>query len=127
MLGQGAYGKVFLVKNKKTGRLFAQKELKKASISLNEKNIERTISERKILSTVTSHPNIVKLFYALHDDSKLYLLMEYIPGGELFQYLVKQKFLNERNTSFYVSQMAMALKFLHGSGIVYRDRSSATS
>lgn len=121
VLGQGAYGKVLLVKNKNTGKLFAQKELKKASIILSNKNIERTISERKILSEITSHQNIVKLFYALHDNSKLYLLMEYIPGGELFKYLIQEKFLNEKNTSFYIIQMSTALKFLHDFGVVYRD------
>lgn len=121
VLGQGAYGKVILVKSRKNGKLFAQKELKKASIIVNSRNVERTISERTILSKVTSHQNIVKLFYALHDRSKLYLLMEYIPGGELFKYLVEEKFLNEKKTSFYISQMSMALKFLHDFGIVYRD------
>lgn len=121
VLGQGAYGKVLLVKNIHTGRLFAQKVLKKASIVMNKKNVERTMSERTILGKITEHQNIVKLFYALHDESKLYLLMEYIPGGELFQYLAKEKFLNMKSTSFYVCQMAMALKFLHNCGIVYRD------
>lgn len=121
VLGQGAYGKVLLVKNRNTGNLFAQKELKKASIIVNDKNIERTFSERKILSKITSHQNIVKLFYALHDDSKLYLMMEYIPGGELFKYLVQEKFLNEKKTVFYIIQMSTALKFLHDFGIVYRD------
>ena len=121
VLGQGAYGKVLLVKNRNTGKLFAQKELKKASIIVNNKNVERTLSERTILSEVTSHQNIVKLFYALHDSSKLYLLMEYIPGGELFKYLVQEKFLNEKKTSFYIIQMSAALRFLHNFGIVYRD------
>lgn len=121
VLGQGAYGKVLLVKNKNNGKLFAQKELKKASIVVNNKNVERTLSERKILSDITSHQNIVKLFYALHDNSKLYLLMEYIPGGELFKYLVEEKFLNEKKTSFYIIQMSTALRFLHNYGIVYRD------
>lgn len=121
VLGQGAYGKVLLVKNKNTSKLFARKELKKASLILNTKNIERTMSERTILSKITSHQNIVKLFYALHDNSKLYLLMEYIPGGELFKYLVEEKFLTEKKTSFYIIQMSSALKFLHNFGIVYRD------
>ncbi|KAH3662414.1 hypothetical protein OGAPHI_005666 [Ogataea philodendri] len=121
VLGQGAYGKVLLVKNKQTGRLFAQKELKKASISVNSKTYERTFSERTILASVSSHPNIVKLFYALHDDEKLYLMLEYIPGGELFQHLAQRKFLDEKCTSFYVAQMALALRHLHKTGTVYRD------
>lgn len=121
VLGQGAYGKVFLVKSKKDGRLFAQKELKKASVILTKKSIERTISERTILSQITKHQNIVKLFYAIHDESKLYLLMEFIPGGELFQYLAKEKFLNEKKSAFYIAQMSMALRYLHSCGIIYRD------
>lgn len=121
VLGQGAYGKVLLVKNQRTGKLFAQKELKKASVRISQKSIERTLSERKILSKITSHNNIVKLFYALHDNSKLYLLMEYIPGGELFKYLINENFLNDRKASFYIIQMSLALKFLHKFGIVYRD------
>ncbi|GME88159.1 unnamed protein product [Ambrosiozyma monospora] len=121
VLGQGAYGKVVLVQNKNTGLLFAQKELKKASIIVDGKTAERTKSERDILASVTEHQNIVKLFYALHDSRKLYLILEYIPGGELFQYLAKEKFLSERSASFYVAQMALALKHLHGLGIVYRD------
>lgn len=121
VLGQGAYGKVMLVKFRRDGRLFAQKELKKASVVVTAKSIERTLSERTILSRLTRHPNIVKLFYALHDDTKLYLLMEFIPGGELFQYLAKERFMNERKASFYVAQMAMALKHLHKCGVIYRD------
>ncbi|KAG7889855.1 hypothetical protein KL936_002529 [Ogataea polymorpha] len=121
VLGQGAYGKVLLVKNKYTGRLFAQKELKKASIMVNSKTYERTFSERTILASISSHPNIVKLFYALHDDQKLYLILEYIPGGELFQHLAQRRFLDEKSSSFYVAQMALALRHLHEMGAVYRD------
>ena len=121
MLGQGAYGKVILVKQKNTDCLFALKELKKASISVNAKTVERTIGERSILSSISRHPNIVKLFYSFHDNEKLYLVLEYIPGGELFQQLAKQKFLNETVSAFYASQMALALKYLHEIGIVYRD------
>ncbi|ESX02206.1 hypothetical protein KL918_003751 [Ogataea parapolymorpha] len=121
VLGQGAYGKVLLVKNKYTGRLFAQKELKKASIMVNSKTYERTFSERTILASISSHQNIVKLFYALHDDQKLYLILEYIPGGELFQHLAQRRFLDEKSASFYVAQMALALRHLHEMGAVYRD------
>ncbi|KAG7810550.1 hypothetical protein KL921_003045 [Ogataea angusta] len=121
VLGQGAYGKVLLVKNRHTGRLFAQKELKKASIMVNSKTYERTFSERTILASISSHQNIVKLFYALHDDQKLYLILEYIPGGELFQHLAQRRFLDEKSASFYVAQMALALRHLHEMGAVYRD------
>lgn len=120
VLGQGAYGKVLLVKHKASGKLFAQKQLKKLSIVVS-KNCERTLLEKKILSLVTHHPNIVKLFYALHDSFKIYLILEYVPGGELFMHLSNQKFLNDKITSFYSAEMTLALVHLHKLGIVYRD------
>ncbi|CDK25163.1 unnamed protein product [Kuraishia capsulata CBS 1993] len=119
-LGQGAYGKVILVKRKSTGQLFAQKELKKASVIVN-KQVERTMAERTILAQISNHPNIVKLFYALHDHEKVYLLLEYIPGGELFRHLAQRRVFSESVSAFYTAQMALALKHLHGLGIVYRD------
>ncbi|ODV97201.1 hypothetical protein PACTADRAFT_48951 [Pachysolen tannophilus NRRL Y-2460] len=120
VLGQGAYGKVLLVRHKNTGRLFAQKQMKKASIVVSRHG-ERTIAEKKILSQITHHPNIVKLFYALHDPFKIYLILDYVPGGELFMHLSNQKFLNDKITSFYSGEMALALIHLHKLGIVYRD------
>ncbi|KAI0461046.1 hypothetical protein LJB42_001376 [Komagataella kurtzmanii] len=121
VLGQGAYGTVKLVKNKHTSKLYAQKELKKASLVINEKHVERTMEERNILSKISEHPNIVKLFYAFHDHDKLYLMMEYVPGGELFQHLNEEKFLGEDIASFYAAQMGLAINYLHTMGIVYRD------
>lgn len=120
VLGRGAYGKVILVKHSKSGLLFAQKELRKASIIVN-KHFERTMAERHILTKISNHPNIVKLFYALHDDEKVYLMLQYVPGGELFMHLSKENFLTEKTAAFYAAQMAAALKHLHDLGVVYRD------
>lgn len=77
VLGKGSFGKVILVKHKTTGRLYAQKQLKKATMIVNTKNYERTLTERTILEKV-SHPNIVKLYYALQDFDKVYLFLEYL-------------------------------------------------
>lgn len=137
VLGQGAYGKVILVSNRKSGKLFAQKQLKKASIYVAAKNqsslvseekqedailrkVERTMAEREILSRIR-HPFIVKLFYALQDAEKIYLYLEYVPGGELFHHLSLGKFFGEEAVSFYASEMTLALIHLHSLGIVYRD------
>lgn len=121
VLGQGAYGKVMLVREKTTGRLYAQKQLKKASMVVEEKTIEQTKSERSILEAVR-HPYIVRLFYALQDHQKLYLILEYAQGGELFHHLASEKMFSEDVAAFYVAEMALALHHLHSNvGAVYRD------
>ncbi|QLQ80388.1 hypothetical protein HG537_0D03890 [Torulaspora globosa] len=132
VLGKGAYGKVILVRDQQTSKLYAMKQLLKAEILLTEENecqkdekdvsklVERTFAERTILSEL-EHPNIVKLFYTFHDNAKLYLLLQYIPGGELFFHLKEQGTLDEDTVAFYAAEISCALKFLHGKGIVYRD------
>lgn len=131
VLGQGAYGKVHLVEDKHTRKLYAQKQLRKPVINIQEDSrtdnfhIKRTIYERNILSNINHHPNIVKLFYALQDHDKFYLFLEYIPGGELFHHLTTNNSLGnvfkEDDVAFYAAQMALGLRHLHKLGIVYRD------
>lgn len=121
VLGQGAYGKVLLVRHKQSGTLFAQKQLKKASMVVEQRKIEQTKSERSILESVR-HPYIVRLFYALQDHSKLYLILEYAQGGELFTHLAAERMFSEDVAAFYVAEMALALEHLHKNvGVVYRD------
>lgn len=69
------YGTVLLVRHKASGRLYAQKQLKKASIVVQKRRVEQTQTERAILESVR-HPNVVKLFYAFQDHEKLYLILE---------------------------------------------------
>lgn len=121
VLGCGAYGKVLLVREISTGRLYAQKQLKKASMVVAAKNVERTKNERFILEAVRHH-NIVKLIYAFQDNAKVYLILEYLEGGELFTHLAQTRALSEKNASFYVAEMILALVHLHTKiGVVYRD------
>lgn len=127
VLGQGSYGKVILVREKTTGKLFAQKQLKKASLIINDtnevhtKNYERTLNEKTILEKV-HHPNIVRLYYAFQDHNKVYLILEYLDGGELFHHLDQQKYLSEKDASYYIAQIVLALRYLHLSmKVIYRD------
>lgn len=132
VLGQGAYGKVVLVEDQQTNKLYAMKQLQKADIVISEdskepqdekgrsKLVERTFAERTILSEL-EHPNIVKLFYTFHDNSKLYLILQYIPGGELFFHLKEQGTFDEDTVAYYAAEISCALRFLHSKGIVYRD------
>lgn len=127
VLGKGAYGKVILVKDERSSKLYAMKQLQKAEIIIENdephdvsKRVERIFAERTILSQL-DHPNVVKLFYTFHDNSRLFLLLQYIPGGELFYHLKERGTLDEDTAAFYAAEISCALKFLHEKGIVYRD------
>lgn len=121
-LGKGAYGTVILVKQQSTGKLYAQKQLRKASLIVHKKLVEQTKTERAILESVNRHPFVVKLFYAFQDHEKLYLILEYAQGGELFHHLAQERMFPEDVASFYMAEMVLALEHLHKDlGVVYRD------
>jgi serine/threonine protein kinase len=121
-LGKGTYGTVLLVKQRGTGRLYAQKQFKKASLVVHKKLVEQTKTERQILESVNRHPFVVKLFYAFQDHEKLYLILEYGQGGELFTHLNTEKMFSESVAAFYLAEMLLAISHLHNNmGVIYRD------
>ncbi|KAL2854363.1 kinase-like domain-containing protein [Aspergillus pseudoustus] len=121
-LGKGSFGTVLLVRHAPTGKLYAQKQFKKASITVHKKLVEQTKTERMILESVNRHPFVVKLFYAFQDHEKLYLILEYAQGGELFTHLAMERMFDEDSAAFYMAEMVLALEHLHQNvGVVYRD------
>ncbi|KAL8954161.1 MAG: hypothetical protein Q9222_000045 [Ikaeria aurantiellina] len=121
-LGKGTYGTVLLVKQAETGRLFAQKQFRKASLTVKQHLIEQTNTERAILESINRHPYVVKLFYAFQDQEKLYLILEYAQGGELFTRMLTEGMFPEETAAFYMAEMVLALEHLHNTvGVVYRD------
>uniref|UniRef100_A0AAY4EZJ7 Ribosomal protein S6 kinase n=1 Tax=Denticeps clupeoides TaxID=299321 RepID=A0AAY4EZJ7_9TELE len=140
VLGQGSFGKVFLVKKMTgpdAGQLYAMKVLKKATLKVRDR--VRTKMERDILVEV-NHPFIVKLHYAFQTEGKLYLILDFLRGGDLFTRLSKeatttsktitslgffsmstQVMFTEEDVKFYLAELALALDHLHGLGIIYRD------
>jgi len=121
-LGDGAFGTVLLVRQKATGRLFAQKTLTKATLKVHKRVVDRTMSERQILELVNRQPFIVDLYYAFQDHERLYLILQYAEGGELFRHLELEKFFSEEIASFYMAEIVLALEFLHRTiGVIYRD------
>ncbi|KAI4157252.1 MAG: hypothetical protein L6R39_000712 [Caloplaca ligustica] len=121
-LGKGTYGTVHLVKQVGTGRLFAQKQFRKASLTVKQQLIEQTKTERAILESINRHPYVVKLFYAFQDQEKLYLILEYAQGGELFTRMLTEGMFPEETAAFYMAEMILALNHLHNTvGVVYRD------
>jgi len=123
VLGKGGYGKVFQVRKltgDDKGKIFAMKVLKKATIVRNSKDTAHTKAERNILEAV-KHPFIVDLLYAFQTKGKLYLILEYLSGGELFMHLEREGIFMEDTACFYVAEITLALEHLHRQGIIYRD------
>ncbi|XP_033747555.1 ribosomal protein S6 kinase beta-1-like [Pecten maximus] len=123
VLGKGGYGKVFQVRkisSSDNGKIFAMKVLKKATIARNAKDTAHTKAERNILEGV-KHPFIVDLIYAFQTGGKLYLILEYLPGGELFMQLEREGIFMEDTACFYLSEITLAIEHLHSQGIIYRD------
>nr|XP_020664229.1 ribosomal protein S6 kinase alpha-2 [Pogona vitticeps] len=121
VLGQGSYGKVFLVRKIKgsdAGQLYAMKVLKKATLKVRDR--VRSKMERDILAEV-NHPFIVKLHYAFQTEGKLYLILDFLRGGDLFTRLSKEVMFTEEDVKFYLAELALALDHLHVLGIIYRD------
>jgi len=96
------------------------KVLKKATLIRNQKDTAHTKTERNILETVKC-PFICDLLYAFQTGGKLYLILEYLSGGELFIHLEREGIFMEDAAAFYLSEIAVALEHLHRNGIVYRD------
>ena len=119
VLGEGAFGKVTLVTKKDTGQLYAMKSLRKEMIEQrNQRNHTRT--EREILGEVHC-PFIVQLRFAFQTTEKLFMVMDFVNGGELFFHLRKDLKFSEDRTRFYSAEILTALEYLHKQGIIYRD------
>ncbi|KAA0151681.1 hypothetical protein FNF29_04367 [Cafeteria roenbergensis] len=119
VLGRGSFGKVMLVKKHEGGHVYAMKVLQKEHIR-KRKQVANTKTERDILVRVR-HPFIVGLKYAFQTADKLYFVMDYCPGGELFFHLGRQGSFHEGRAKFYTAQILLALEHLHSLGVVYRD------
>jgi len=119
-IGEGGYGKVFLVKKKDNGKLYALKKVNKKLFN-NNLRLKDAINEKNIMVRST-HPFIVKLYFTFQDKKNLYYCMEYVEGGVLFRYIREQGGLSELITKFYTAQVVMALRYLHEEcKTMYRD------
>ena len=121
LLGRGDVGKVYLVRYKATGRLYAMKVMSKLDV-LRRNRVHRLETEWKVMCA-HDHPFVTKLHWAFQSRTKFYLVMEYCEGGEFFRFLQAQKDgrLGEAAAKFYAAEVLLALEYLHFSGVVYRD------
>jgi serine/threonine protein kinase len=119
VIGKGSYGKVTLVRKKESKRLFAMKSLNKSNVK-RRNQVEHTKTERRVLGRA-KHPFIVHLHYAFQTSQKLYFVLDYCPGGELFFHLSRMEKFEEPMAKFYAAEITLALEHLHELGVVYRD------
>lgn len=119
VIGKGSYAKVVLVKRKGNDKIYAMKILKKKYIE-KKKQEAHIKTERDVLVEV-NHPFIITMYNAFQNEKKLFFVLEYCPGGELFGLLSKKTKLSEEQTKFYAAQIVLALEYLHNKDIIYRD------
>ena len=119
VLGRGSFGKVMLVRYKRDGKKYAMKILKKKAI-IARNQVEHTKAERKILESL-QHPFLMTLRFAFQSTEKLYFVLDYYQGGELFFHLKNQRRFPESIARLFVAEIALALGHLHSLGVVYRD------
>ncbi|KAL5981569.1 hypothetical protein ACLOJK_015631 [Asimina triloba] len=118
-ISKGAFGKIFLARKRTTGDLFAIKILKKLDM-IRKNDIEHILAERDILIAVRN-PFVVRFYYSFTCSDNLYLVMEYLNGGDLYSLLRKVGCLEEDVARIYIAELVLALEYLHSLGIVHRD------
>ena len=119
LVGQGAFGKVFQVRKRDSGSVYAMKVMRKDTI-IEREQTDYMRAERDIL-TVIHHPYVVTLRYSFQTSQKLYLIMDFVNGGHLFFWLYRQGLFDTALTRFYASEIVCAIGHLHSLNIMHRD------
>ncbi|KAI5785965.1 serine/threonine-protein kinase sck1 [Pyronema domesticum] len=122
LIGKGTFGQVYQVRKRDTDRIYAMKVLSKKVI-VQKKEVAHTLGERNILvrTATTDSPFIVGLKFSFQTPTDLYLVTDYMSGGELFWHLQKEGRFKEDRAKFYIAELILALEHLHNHDIVYRD------
>ncbi|KAJ3693901.1 hypothetical protein LUZ60_009381 [Juncus effusus] len=118
-IGKGAFGEVRLCREKATGQTYAMKKLKKSEM-IRRGQVEHVKSERNLLAEVESE-FIVKLYCSFQDEEFLYLIMEYLPGGDMMTLLSRKEILPEYQARFYIAEAVLAIESIHCHNYVHRD------
>ncbi|GAA95001.1 hypothetical protein E5Q_01656 [Mixia osmundae IAM 14324] len=119
VIGKGSFGKVMQVRKKDTGRIYALKTIRKAHI-VSRSEVTHTLAERTVLAQV-NNPFIVPLKFSFQNPEKLYLVLAFVNGGELFHHLQREGRFNEERSRFYAAELLSALEHLHQFNVIYRD------
>jgi protein kinase X len=120
MIGKGTFGRVWLVRHIGTSRFLALKVLEKETI-INSKQTQQVVREKEVLSECNDCPFIVSFVGSFQDRKRLYIVMEFVIGGELFTRLNSIKRMSVDDARFYMTEVISAISFLHHKEIIYRD------
>lgn len=118
IIGKGAFGEVKLVQKKGDGKVYAMKSLIKTEM-FKKDQLAHVRSERDILAESDS-PWVVKLYTTFQDTYFLYMLMEFLPGGDLMTMLIKYEIFSEDITRFYIAEIVLAIDAVHKLGFIHR-------
>ncbi|KAF2748653.1 kinase-like protein [Sporormia fimetaria CBS 119925] len=119
VVGKGSFGKVMQVQKKDTHRIYALKTIRKAHI-ISRSEVAHTLAERSVLAQI-NNPFIVPLKFSFQSPEKLYLVLAFVNGGELFHHLQKEQRFDINRARFYTAELLCALECLHGFNVIYRD------
>ncbi|KHN74903.1 cAMP-dependent protein kinase catalytic subunit [Toxocara canis] len=118
-IGTGSFGRVYLVQHRASEQYFALKKMAIREV-VSMRQTDHVHSEKRLLTRL-SHPFIVKMYCACWDKYNLYMLFEYLAGGELFSYLRASRTFSTSTARFYAAEIVSALEYLHSKNVVYRD------
>ncbi|EXJ80770.1 AGC/AKT protein kinase [Capronia epimyces CBS 606.96] len=119
VVGRGSFGKVMQVMKKDTGRIYALKTIRKAHI-ISRSEVAHTLAERSVLAQI-NNPFITPLKFSFQSPDKLYFVLAFVNGGELFHHLQKEQRFDINRSRFYTAELLCALECLHGFKVIYRD------
>lgn len=119
VLGKGSFGEVLLVKLKANNKYYAMKILTKKNVKLRHQEVH-TKAERDLMVRINC-PFIVSIKFAFQDATNLYIITEFMQGGEMFFHMHREKRFDDDKTKFYVVEMVLAIEFMHKNKMLYRD------
>ncbi|XP_026537387.1 protein kinase C zeta type isoform X4 [Notechis scutatus] len=120
VIGRGSYAKVLLVRLKKNDQIYAMKVVKKELVH-DDEDIDWVQTEKHVFEQASNNPFLVGLHSCFQTTSRLFLVIEYVNGGDLMFHMQRQRKLPEEHARFYAAEICIALNFLHERGIIYRD------
>ncbi|XP_057289923.1 serine/threonine-protein kinase greatwall-like [Hydractinia symbiolongicarpus] len=119
-ISRGAFGQVYLARKKGSRKLYALKAMKKCNV-LTKNMMEQVVAERDALAISSKSPFVVQLYYSFQSDEKIYLVMEYMIGGDIKSLLHNLGYFEEHMATFYIAEVVLALEYLHSHAIFHRD------
>ena len=121
VIGMGAFGKVLQVRHRQSSKIFAMKVISKRIIKRKVSYVDNILAERNILSKIANHPFIVTMYASFQTREKLFIVMDFAAGGELFLKLGLEGYFLERTAAFYLAEITLALEHLHSINVLHRD------